>query len=291
MAMGVAKNLLPLGTWGQIWTNPVRFDAKDNARSPGTYYTQSILAGILALAVRHGTMSANPVREIEIIGNPGPKTPRSISNEEREQWFELLNQDERALQADLIDEVPLPDFVTVPDVRVRTGTQRKGAAKAGCPSWASSSGGLWLGRWFRGVGDGTDVHTGARQGRLVDQVGDAGRIGHGRLCGVLPWRIVGHFVAHRLPSLRHHAGIDEGPSGGSSWFGPGQPGSWGRWWVRSGGSCNTLANALMGFTHSSEIAAWPAPVSAGDNAPQAGSEGLDRPRVRHATRLAEFCNS
>jgi hypothetical protein len=92
MAMGVAKNLLPLGTWGQIWTNPVRFDAKDNARSPGTYYTQSILAGILALAVRHGTMSANPVREIEIIGNPGPKTPRSISNEEREQWFELLNQ-------------------------------------------------------------------------------------------------------------------------------------------------------------------------------------------------------
>jgi hypothetical protein len=52
-------------------------------------------------------MSSNPVREI--IGNR--KTPRSISNEEREQWFELLNQDERALQADLIDEVAARDSV------------------------------------------------------------------------------------------------------------------------------------------------------------------------------------
>jgi hypothetical protein len=65
----------------------------------------------MALAVGHGTMSSNPVREIEIIGNPGRKTPRSISNEEREQWFELLNQDDRALQADLIDEVAARDSV------------------------------------------------------------------------------------------------------------------------------------------------------------------------------------
>jgi hypothetical protein len=56
-------------------------------------------------------MSSNPVREIEIIGNFGRKTPRSISNEEREQCFELLNQDERALQADLIDGLALRDSV------------------------------------------------------------------------------------------------------------------------------------------------------------------------------------
>jgi hypothetical protein len=47
-------------------------------------------------------MSSNPVREIEIIGNPRRKTTRSLSNEEGEQWFELLSQDER-VQADLID--------------------------------------------------------------------------------------------------------------------------------------------------------------------------------------------
>jgi hypothetical protein len=31
MAMGVAQKPLPLGTWGQIWTNPVHFDAKRQA--------------------------------------------------------------------------------------------------------------------------------------------------------------------------------------------------------------------------------------------------------------------
>ena len=56
-------------------------------------------------------MSSDPVREIETIGNPGRKTPRSTSNEEREQWFELLNQDERALQADLSDGVATRDSV------------------------------------------------------------------------------------------------------------------------------------------------------------------------------------
>src|SRR3954447_12573913 len=42
----------------------------------------------------HRGMSSNPVREIEIIGNPRRKTTRSLSNEEGEQWFELLSQDE-----------------------------------------------------------------------------------------------------------------------------------------------------------------------------------------------------
>ena len=44
-----------------------------------------------------------PVREIEILGKSRRKPPRSLTEAEREQWFELLCQDERTVQADLID--------------------------------------------------------------------------------------------------------------------------------------------------------------------------------------------
>jgi integrase len=53
--------------------------------------------------VRHGALTSNPVREIEIVSKQRRKAPRSLNEEERGQWFELLRQDERAVQADLID--------------------------------------------------------------------------------------------------------------------------------------------------------------------------------------------
>jgi integrase len=48
-------------------------------------------------------MASNPVREIEIVGKQRRKPPRSLNEEERGRWFELLRKDERAVQADLID--------------------------------------------------------------------------------------------------------------------------------------------------------------------------------------------
>jgi hypothetical protein len=47
-------------------------------------------------------VTSNPVREIEIVSKQRRTPPRSLNEEEREQWFELLRQDERAVQADAI---------------------------------------------------------------------------------------------------------------------------------------------------------------------------------------------
>ena len=64
---------------------------------------KSILTGTFGLAVRHGAISSNPVREIKIGGKSKRKRPRALEKEEREQWFELLEQNARAVRADLVD--------------------------------------------------------------------------------------------------------------------------------------------------------------------------------------------
>ncbi|MGY4771881.1 helix-turn-helix domain-containing protein, partial [Kribbella sp. CWNU-51] len=64
---------------------------------------KSILSGTFSLAVRHGALPANPVREIKIRGKARRPPPRALEEDEREAWFELLRQDERAIRADLVD--------------------------------------------------------------------------------------------------------------------------------------------------------------------------------------------
>jgi integrase len=64
---------------------------------------KSIISGTMAIAVRHGALTLNPVREIEILSKSRREPPRSLTEEEREGWFELVSQDERAVRADLID--------------------------------------------------------------------------------------------------------------------------------------------------------------------------------------------
>jgi integrase len=64
---------------------------------------KSIISGTMAIAVRDGALGSNPVREIEIVSKSRRKPARALSKEEREQWFDLLSQDERAVRADLID--------------------------------------------------------------------------------------------------------------------------------------------------------------------------------------------
>lgn len=51
----------------------------------------------------HGALTANPVREITIRATSKKRPPRAVEAAEREYWFELLRQDERAVRADLID--------------------------------------------------------------------------------------------------------------------------------------------------------------------------------------------
>ncbi|MEV0289553.1 helix-turn-helix domain-containing protein [Kribbella sp. NPDC050820] len=64
---------------------------------------KSILTGTFGLAVRHGAMDSNPVREIQIGRKGKRKPPRALDDAEVERWFELLAQDERAVRADLVD--------------------------------------------------------------------------------------------------------------------------------------------------------------------------------------------
>jgi integrase len=64
---------------------------------------KSIISRICALAVRDGALAINPVREIELVRTVRASATKALTDAEREQWFELLTQDPRAVQADLID--------------------------------------------------------------------------------------------------------------------------------------------------------------------------------------------
>lgn len=62
---------------------------------------RSIVSGVLGVAVRHGAISANPVREVERIEGGPAKEPRALTAEERVAWFAQLEDDEDARRFDL----------------------------------------------------------------------------------------------------------------------------------------------------------------------------------------------
>ncbi|GAA1559644.1 hypothetical protein GCM10009789_11250 [Kribbella sancticallisti] len=76
---------------------------KDEVGAASAKTCKSILAGLFALAVRYGALKLNPVREIASLANSRRKPTRALEETERDDWFELLRQDERAVRADLID--------------------------------------------------------------------------------------------------------------------------------------------------------------------------------------------
>jgi integrase len=76
---------------------------RDEVGSASAKTCKSVLTGTFALAVTHGALTANPVREIKIRATSKKRLPRALEADEREQWFELMRQDERAVKADLID--------------------------------------------------------------------------------------------------------------------------------------------------------------------------------------------
>jgi hypothetical protein len=103
------KNILPrVGALRFIEATTPRMNMtvvgiKDEVGVASAKTCKSIISGIMAIAVRDGALSLNPVREIALVNKSRRTPPRALSKEEREQWFELVNQDERAIRADLVD--------------------------------------------------------------------------------------------------------------------------------------------------------------------------------------------
>jgi hypothetical protein len=61
---------------------------------------RSIVSGVMALAVRHGAVPANPTRELERLSAQPRRVPRALSEEERARWFRALVGDQVALRQD-----------------------------------------------------------------------------------------------------------------------------------------------------------------------------------------------
>lgn len=76
---------------------------------------RSIISGVLGLAVRYGALSSNPVRDVERIEGLPKKKPRSLTESERDAWFEHIREDGGAVRADLPD---LTMFLLATGVRI-----------------------------------------------------------------------------------------------------------------------------------------------------------------------------
>ncbi|TCC46050.1 helix-turn-helix domain-containing protein [Kribbella capetownensis] len=88
---------------------------KDEVGGVSAKTCKSVLSGILSLAVRHGAIRSNPVRELESIEAAPKKAPRALTAHEREAWFAMVSKDERAVRADIPD---LSLFLLATGVRI-----------------------------------------------------------------------------------------------------------------------------------------------------------------------------
>jgi integrase len=74
--------------------------------SPATARScRSVMSGVIGLAVRHGAIASNPMREIERIESRPKKEPRALTPAERVELLRQLRADERAVRRDLPDLV------------------------------------------------------------------------------------------------------------------------------------------------------------------------------------------
>ncbi|HEX5403516.1 MAG TPA: site-specific integrase [Pseudonocardiaceae bacterium] len=76
---------------------------------------RSVISGVIGLAVRHGALSSNPVRDTSPLEAGRKKGPRALTTEEREQWFAQLDADQVAVRKDLPD---LCRFMLATGVRI-----------------------------------------------------------------------------------------------------------------------------------------------------------------------------
>ncbi len=64
---------------------------------------RSVISGILGVAVRHGAIATNPIRDIERLEGRSNRLPRALDADEIQQWFAMLEADPKARAADLPD--------------------------------------------------------------------------------------------------------------------------------------------------------------------------------------------
>lgn len=76
---------------------------KKRVGPPTAKSTRTVISGVLSLAVRHGAISTNPVRDVGSIPARPKRRPRALDEDERRAWFAMLVSDPRAVAADLPD--------------------------------------------------------------------------------------------------------------------------------------------------------------------------------------------
>jgi integrase len=76
---------------------------------------RSVISGVMGRAVRHGAITANPVREVERIEAKSKRKPRALPMVERVELLKQLQEDERARRRDPPD---LEFFMLATGVRI-----------------------------------------------------------------------------------------------------------------------------------------------------------------------------
>lgn len=91
---------------GEITTPVVdRFlsDIKEKTSVNTARTCRTVVSGVLGLAMRHGALGSNPVRDAEHLESTVKRRPRALDDTERRRWFEMLSADPKAVAADLPD--------------------------------------------------------------------------------------------------------------------------------------------------------------------------------------------
>ena len=76
---------------------------------------RSVVSGMLGHAARHGAVSTNPVRDTRPLSAGRTNGPRALTHDERIQWLEQLEADQKAVRWDLPD---LSRFMMATGVRI-----------------------------------------------------------------------------------------------------------------------------------------------------------------------------
>ena len=82
---------------------------------PTAKSSRTVISGVLNLAVRHGALATNPVRDVETIASRPKRQPRALDEDERRAWFAMLASDPQAVAADLPD---LTSFLLATGARI-----------------------------------------------------------------------------------------------------------------------------------------------------------------------------
>lgn len=86
-----------------------------NKGTPTAKMCRAVISGVLGLAVRHGALPSNPVRDVGRIESARRPAPRALTAAERAAWLAKLEVDEFAVRRDLPD---LTRFMLATGVRL-----------------------------------------------------------------------------------------------------------------------------------------------------------------------------